>query len=136
MSADVAHAVHPNYSDKYEGSHGPRMNHGLVIKYNSNQRYATNGQSAAYFKVLSKELVEELRQTESIFKGCQEFLVKNDSSCGSTIGPLLASQTGMMTIDVGIPILSMHSIREMMGIHDIDPTIALFCKFYEKDLKY
>lgn len=135
VSADVAHAIHPNYGDKHEPNHAPRMNQGLVIKFNPNQRYMTNGLSAAYFKSLSKELLEEQNKSSvKKFVGCQDFIVKNDSPCGSTIGPFLASKTGILTIDVGIPVLSMHSIREMMGVDDLDTTIMLFKKFFTKPL--
>jgi aspartyl aminopeptidase len=130
ISADVAHALHPNYAEKHESCHAPRMNHGLVIKYNPNQRYMTNGASAAYFKHLAASIKEEAANKTALI--LQEFLAKNDSPCGSTIGPFLASKTGILTIDVGIPILSMHSIREMMGVHDLSSTITLFTAFYSQ----
>jgi len=123
VSADMAHAVHPNYNDKHEECHRPRMHNGLVIKYNSNQRYATSARTAAYFKSLAV-------RSDVPF---QEFMVRNDSPCGSTIGPILSSKLGIPTIDVGVAQLSMHSIREMAGIEDIAHSINLFSAFYSNN---
>jgi aspartyl aminopeptidase len=123
VSADMAHAVHPNYAEKHEECHRPRMHKGLVIKYNSNQRYATSPRSAAYFKTLSARAGIPV----------QEFMVRNDSPCGSTIGPILSSKLGMPAIDVGVAQLSMHSIREMAGVDDVEHSINLFSAFYSQN---
>ena len=123
VSADMAHAVHPNYPEKHEESHRPRMHKGLVIKYNSNQRYATSARSAAYFKTLAARFEIPI----------QEFMVRNDSPCGSTIGPILSSKLGIPAIDVGVAQLSMHSIREMAGIEDIEHSVRLFSVFYSQN---
>lgn len=120
VSADMAHAVHPNYPEKHDECHRPRMHKGLVIKYNSNQRYATSARTAAYFKSLA------IRSDVPF----QEFMVRNDSPCGSTIGPILSSKLGIPAIDVGVAQLSMHSIREMAGIEDISNSVNLFSTFY------
>lgn len=123
VSADMAHAVHPNYPEKHEECHRPRMRKGLVIKYNSNQRYATSARSAAYFKTLAAQAEIPV----------QEFMVRNDSPCGSTIGPILSSKLGIPAIDVGVAQLSMHSIREMAGVEDIEHSINLFSVFYSRN---
>jgi len=111
LSIDQAHAVHPNYASKHEAQHSPKINAGLVIKTNQNQRYATNG--------VTGFVVRELARLSKL--PIQEFCVRNDCPCGSTIGPIISTRTGVRTIDAGMPQLSMHSCREVMGIAD--------CKF-------
>ncbi|XP_010694703.1 probable aspartyl aminopeptidase isoform X2 [Beta vulgaris subsp. vulgaris] len=98
VSADMAHGVHPNFMDKHEENHRPQMQKGLVIKHNANQRYATSGVTAFLFKEVAK--IHNLPT--------QEFVVKNDMGCGSTIGPILAAGVGIRTVDCGISQLSMH----------------------------
>jgi len=120
VSADVAHAVHPNYAAKHEANHGPLLNKGTVIKTNNNQRYATS--------VTTGFVIRELSRKAGI--GVQEFMVRNDCPCGSTIGPMISAHTGMRVVDVGIPSLSMHSVRETIGSKDVDDSIALFKAFY------
>jgi aspartyl aminopeptidase len=120
VSADMAHGVHPNYSDKHEVNHRPQLHAGPVIKYNANERYATSGESAFLMKELARRHNIEI----------QEFVVRQDTGCGSTIGPILATSTGIRTIDVGIAQLSMHSIREMCGTEDLETTMKWFTAFY------
>jgi len=108
ISMDNAHGVHPNYADKSDPSHSIQLNHGPVIKINANQRYATNSFSNASFQMLAKEVGVKT----------QEFVMRSDMACGSTIGPLIASQLGVRTVDVGAPSLAMHSIRELTGSQD------------------
>mmetsp|Transcript_6374 Transcript_6374/g.15663 ORF Transcript_6374/g.15663 Transcript_6374/m.15663 type:complete len:132 (+) Transcript_6374:1-396(+) len=117
---DMAHAVHPCYSSKHEENHAPAMHKGVVIKTNQNQRYATNAQTAFAFREVARRLDIPT----------QDFVVRNDSACGSTIGPILASNTGMRTIDIGIPQLSMHSVREMCGIDDVSSCRQLTAGFF------
>jgi len=116
VSADMAHSVHPNYSGKYEANHRPEMNKGTVIKINANQRYATNSPGIV--------LLQEVAKRASV--PLQLFVVKNDSPCGSTIGPMLSAKLGVRTLDLGNPQLSMHSIRETGGSHDVEYAIKLF----------
>lgn len=108
VSADMAHGLHPNYAHKHDATMAPVMNHGLVIKHNANQRYATNSVSASIFRRFAK--------MENI--PVQEFTVRSDSACGSTIGPIIATLSGILTVDCGSPQFSMHSIREMMASAD------------------
>lgn len=110
VSADMAHGVHPNFADKHEDHHKPILGGGPVIKHNVNMRYSTDGQTAARFKAAC--------QDEGV--PMQEFVNRSDLTCGSTIGPVSASQLAVRSIDVGGAMLSMHSIREMCGSGDID----------------
>jgi len=121
VSADMAHALHPNYQDRHEPQHGPAFHKGIVIKHNANQRYATNSITASAFRECAKR------------RGipCQEFVVRSDMGCGSTIGPIVASRAGMRTVDVGIPQWSMHSVREMCGCDDVDYAVRHFKAFWD-----
>ncbi|KAG6680383.1 hypothetical protein I3842_13G038800 [Carya illinoinensis] len=121
VSADMAHGVHPNFMDKHEEHHRPEMQKGLVIKHNANQRYATSGVTAFLFKEVGK--IHNLPT--------QEFVVRNDMGCGSTIGPILASGVGIRTVDCGIAQLSMHSVREICGKEDVDIAYKHFKAFYQ-----
>lgn len=108
LSADMAHAVHPHHPEKHDPEHQPVLNGGPVIKYNANQRYATDADSAARFKRLCRDAEVPV----------QEFVMRSDMPCGSTIGPIVTSRLGIRTLDVGCAMLSMHSSREMAGAHD------------------
>ncbi|XP_058107487.1 probable aspartyl aminopeptidase isoform X2 [Magnolia sinica] len=121
VSADMAHGVHPNFVDKYEEHHRPELQKGLVIKHNANQRYATSAVTAFLFK--------EIANIHSL--PTQEFVVRNDMGCGSTIGPILAAGVGIRTVDCGIAQLSMHSVREMCGKEDVDTAYKHFKAFYQ-----
>jgi len=120
VSADNAHAVHPNYPDKHDSNHGPKLNAGPVIKVNSNQRYATSSETAGFFRHLC--LAEEVP--------VQSFVTRSDMGCGSTIGPITASQLGIRTVDIGLPTFAMHSIRELAGSHDLAHLIKVLSAFY------
>ncbi|KAL9186991.1 hypothetical protein ACHAXT_010711 [Thalassiosira profunda] len=122
LSVDQAHAVHPNYAGKHEKNHGPKMNAGVVIKTNQNQRYATNG--------VTGFIARELARLAEAKVPMQEFCVRSDCPCGSTIGPILSANTGIRTVDLGMPQLSMHSCREVMGIADLTHGLNLFKSFF------
>jgi len=123
LSVDQAHAIHPNYAHKHEKGHQPKMNAGIVIKNNANQRYATNSISAF--------VVRELGMKADIPVQVQEFVVRNDCPCGSTIGPRLSTNTGIRTVDIGMPQLSMHSCREVMGVADLSNGLGIFNSFFK-----
>ncbi|KAI0523065.1 hypothetical protein KFK09_005455 [Dendrobium nobile] len=119
VSADMAHAIHPNYMDKHEDNHQPKLHGGLVIKHNANQRYATNAITSFIFREIAEKHDLPI----------QDFVVRNDMPCGSTIGPILASGVGIRTVDVGAPQLSMHSIREMCAVDDAKHSYEHFKAF-------
>tara|TARA_R110000782_G_scaffold108382_14_gene196932 strand:+ start:232 stop:1518 length:1287 start_codon:yes stop_codon:yes gene_type:complete len=120
ISADNAHAVHPNFADRHDGNHGPKLNAGPVIKINSNQRYATNSETSSFFRELCAQVQVPV----------QSFVVRSDMGCGSTIGPITASRLGVRTVDIGVPTFAMHSIREMAGSRDTDYLIRVLTHFF------
>ncbi|HEA53316.1 M18 family aminopeptidase [Marinobacter antarcticus] len=122
ISADNAHGVHPNYIDKHDENHGPILNKGPVIKVNHNQRYATNSRSAAVYRNISDELGIPH----------QTFVVRSDMGCGSTIGPLTASNLGVTTLDIGVPQFGMHSIRELIGTEDGFSMFRVLTEFMQR----
>jgi aspartyl aminopeptidase len=115
VSADMAHAVHPNYADRHEPGHRPVVGKGPVIKVNANQSYASDAETVARFAALcaSAGVVP------------QHFVTRSDLACGSTIGPISAARVGIRTVDVGSPMLSMHSCRELAGSADVEPMIRV-----------
>ncbi|HWH32523.1 MAG TPA: M18 family aminopeptidase [Egibacteraceae bacterium] len=114
VSSDMAHAVHPNYSDRHEPGHTPRLGGGPVLKSNANQSYATDAVGTAHFRAACAEAGVAV----------QHFATRADLPCGSTIGPLTATRLGVATVDVGNPLLSMHSVREQAAAADIAPMAA------------
>lgn len=118
VSADMAHALHPNYAEQHEPQHQPRINQGLVIKSNANQSYATDGLTAAAFALACERVGYE----------AQRFVVRTDLPCGSTIGPITAAELGIPTVDVGAPMLSMHSCREVAGTLDVFLALRTFAE--------
>jgi aspartyl aminopeptidase len=122
VSADMAHAIHPNHADKHEPDHKPMVNGGPVIKSHVGQRYATDCESSALFSWACHE--------ENV--AYQQFVTRNDLRCGSTIGPLTAAKIGIRTVDVGNPMLSMHSCREQAGAHDVAPMAKVMRRVLER----
>ena len=120
ISADMAHAIHPNYSEMHDNQHMPIINGGPVIKSNAGQRYATDAMSSVWFESLCKKAGIPV----------QKFVVRSDLGCGSTIGPITAANLGVRTVDIGNPMLSMHSIREMAGANDHELLIRAFKEFF------
>jgi aspartyl aminopeptidase len=136
VSADMAHSVNPNYAAKYESEHRPEMNAGTVLKINANVRYATNSPGIVLLQECAKRAKPASYQppgSKSTVGGVplQMFVVRNDSPCGSTIGPMLSASLGARTVDVGNPQLSMHSIRETSGCYDVEHGVNLFDSFFE-----
>jgi aspartyl aminopeptidase len=130
LSADMAHAVHPNYGGKYEADHRPQINQGPVIKINANARYATNSPGITLLQEVARKAS---KRVDDDVEGVplQLFVVRNDSSCGSTIGPMLSAHLGARTLDLGNPQLAMHSIRETAGTTDVHHAIRLFTSFFQ-----
>jgi aspartyl aminopeptidase len=108
ISADMAHAWHPNFPSAYEPCHRALVNAGPVIKSNANQRYSTSAETAARFMAIC----------EKAGVPCQQYAHRTDLGCGSTIGPILAARLGIPSVDVGSPMWAMHSIRESAGVLD------------------
>ncbi len=108
VSVDAAHAFNPNYKQKYEPHHLPLLGHGIVLKYNADQKYASTAPTAARIAQAAKNLNLSY----------QSYVTRSDLTCGSTVGPVVAYQMGIPTVDIGIPLLSMHSIREIIACHD------------------
>jgi aspartyl aminopeptidase len=120
VSVDNAHGIHPNFADKHDSKHGPLLNAGPVLKFNANQRYATNSQSSAQFRQLCQQAGVPL----------QSFVVRSDMGCGSTIGPLVATELGINTVDIGVPTFAMHSIRELAGSRDTQYLAQALTQFF------
>lgn len=121
LSCDNAHAVHPNYMDKADPVNRPLMNHGIVMKYNANQKYTTDGVSAAVFRDLCQR--EELP--------LQEFTNRSDMAGGSTLGNISNAHISLNTVDIGLPQLSMHSPCETAGVYDTLDLIRLTHAFFQ-----
>jgi len=120
ISADMAHAVHPNYAERHEPRHRPVLGAGPVLKMNSNQSYATDGEGISFFAGLCKQ----------VGVAPQHFVTRSDLGCGSTIGPITAAELGLRTIDVGNPMLAMHSCRETAAAADVEPMIAVLSAYF------
>lgn len=123
LSADMAHATHPNYVERHEPRHQIALGGGPVIKHNVNARYATDSIGAAEFRLACERAGVPV----------QDYSHRGDLPCGSTIGPLAASQMSVRTVDVGMAQLSMHSAREVMAVADVDPMVRAFTAWLTPD---
>jgi aspartyl aminopeptidase len=119
LSADMAHATHPNYADRHDPEHQVALNGGPVLKVNANVRYATDAPGSALVALAAEQAKVPL----------QRFAMRSDLPCGSTIGPVTAARLGITTVDVGIPQLAMHAAREHAGSHDPARYRALLAAF-------
>jgi aspartyl aminopeptidase len=119
LSADMAHATHPNYADRHDPEHQVALNGGPVLKVNANVRYATDAPGGALVALAAEQAKVPL----------QRFAMRSDLPCGSTIGPITAARLGITTVDVGMPQLAMHAAREHAGSHDPDRYRALLAAF-------
>lgn len=122
LSIDMAHACHPNFVQKHEGNHAPVLGGGVVLKMNSQKRYASDVFSNARFKLLCE-------QSNIPY---QTFVMRNDMPCGSTVGPAISASLGIPTVDIGEPMLSMHSIREMTAVVDHECMTQLVSVFFTR----
>ncbi|WP_026303318.1 M18 family aminopeptidase [Jongsikchunia kroppenstedtii] len=118
-SGDMAHATHPNYPDRHEPAHQIAVNGGPVLKVNQNLRYASDADGEGLFALAAEQAGVPL----------QRYVHRADLPCGSTIGPITATRTGLTTVDVGAPQLAMHSAREMMGADDVGMYAAALAAF-------
>lgn len=121
LSADNAHAVHPNYKEKADPTNRPYMNKGIVIKYNANQKYTTDAISAAVFKEICKKAGVDV----------QSYVNRSDIPGGSTLGNISNSHISINTVDIGLAQLAMHSPYETAGVKDTESMIKAVKKFYE-----
>lgn len=120
VSADQAHAIHPNHPETHDPTNRPLMNKGVVLKYAANQAYTTDGMSAAVFMGICKEVGAPY----------QAFVNRSDKRGGSTIGPITSGQLDISGLDIGNPILGMHSVRELGGVDDQFSLFQILSKFY------
>lgn len=121
ISADNAHAVHPNHPEKTDPANRPYINGGVVLKMNADQKYCTEGMSAAIFK--------DLCNTASV--PMQTFVNRSDMAGGSTLGNISSTQVAVRAVDVGLPQLAMHSAYEMAGVQDTEYFVRVLEEFFQ-----
>ena len=121
ISADVSHAVNPNYLGSYLADHSPRLNVGVAIQADSDGHTTTDAVSSAFLQRIAEKCGQQL----------QVFQIRNDSRSGGTVGPMLSAKMGMRAVDAGLPQLSMHSIRATIGNKDPGLGVSLFKGFFE-----
>jgi aspartyl aminopeptidase len=122
VSADMAHGVHPNYADMHEPQHRPVLGGGPVLKGHVAQKYATEAETAARFRMACA----------AVGVPCQDFISRTDLACGSTVGPMIAAELGIRTVDVGMSQLSMHSIREQSGVDDVAQFVSVLTHIFDR----
>ena len=120
LSADMAHAQHPNFPEMHDKYHAPLINQGIVVKSNTADRYATTGETAAMLAGLCEAAQVPL----------QAFVTRQDLACGTTIGPIVAASLAARTVDLGCPMWAMHSTAETLGAHDLDAMTAVMRTFF------
>jgi aspartyl aminopeptidase len=113
VSADMAHAHHPNWQDLHDKQHAPRINQGVVVKANASDRYATTGETTAMWHAIC----------DAADAPVQAYVVRQDLACGTTIGPITAASLGARVVDVGCPMWAMHSSAETLGVQDLDAMV-------------
>lgn len=124
VSSDVGHSIHPNYVERHDPANQPVAGKGPILKINADQRYATDARGAAFWaRACALARVEY-----------QEFVSNNAMPCGSTIGPITATRLGMTTVDVGVPILSMHSCRELTAVSDPYDLYRAACAVFSPEI--
>lgn len=121
ISADMAHALHPNAGEKHDPVNRPILNKGPVIKISANQSYTTDAESAAVFTALCQRAGVQ----------CQKFVNRSDERGGSTIGPISSTHLDIRSVDIGNPLLAMHSVRELGGVKDHLAIAKVFSTFYD-----
>jgi aspartyl aminopeptidase len=125
LSADNAHAKHPNHPELADAENAPLINDGIVIKWNANQKYATDGISDAIFSTICKRCGAKT----------QTFYARADMPSGTTLGPISSTKVSITTIDIGLPQLAMHSANETAGAHDLSELIKALTEFFSTSLK-
>ena len=120
VSADNAHAVHPNYTEKADPTNRPYLNEGIVLKFNANQKYCTDAVSAAMFRDLCKRADVPV----------QTFTNRSDMAGGSTLGNISNTQVALNTVDIGLPQLAMHSPYETAGVKDTEYLVRAAKEFF------
>ena len=120
LSVDVAHAIHPNYTEKHDPTNRDVLGKGVCIKEACSQSYATDSEAVA--------IVQQICESEEI--PCQKFVNRSDSAGGSTLGSIASSILPIRTVDIGVPLLAMHSSRELMGTSDQESLVRLVQAFY------
>ena len=122
LSVDVSHCVHPNYSDKNDITNKDILNGGVCIKYAAKQSYASD--------CVGGSIVYGLCDRAGV--KYQKFVNRSDGTSGSTLGSISSTKVPMKTVDVGVPLLAMHSARELMGVEDMKALSALMCEFFKE----